>query len=138
MNQNNRDLDKKKSPIKRFYKSRNIHKEGGKMHKLQGWSSRQFLLELSRAKMARTLICWSWAQKLKSDTARAEPSLRLKTRLLFLSMLRLSFFWRKKLMASSINDSKAVLHFQINWGCLPFSIKLRLFSIFRKIEVLFH
>ena len=54
----------------------------------QGWSSQQFLVELSRAKVARSLICWSraepkssslillepsWAQKLKFDIDRAEP-----------------------------------------------------------------
>ena len=33
----------------------------------QGWSSRQFLLKPSQAKLARTLIWWSWGKKLKSD-----------------------------------------------------------------------
>ena len=54
----------------------------------QGWSSQQFLVKLSRAKVARSLICWSraepessslillepsWAQKLKFDIDRAKP-----------------------------------------------------------------
>ena len=48
------------------------------------------------------------------------------------------FLWLLDLLDFRCIKIEVILHFQKDWGRLPFSKKLRSSSIFRKIEVVFH